>query len=665
MADRTHRVKFDITAENRAKAAFAALKSDMEGVQAAAGKLTGVLAGLGLAAAVGGGLVATLADIIKYRSALDDLADTTGDNVTTLDGLARAARVSGVEIGDLGNLLTKLAKNLGDSGDDGKAAAEALKAVGLSVDALRALRPSEAFLEVAKALDQYADGADKVRVAQALLGKEGAKSLPLLKDLAEIGELQGRVTAEQAAAAEKLEKETKKLAIAYEDGKSALASALIPEITRLISEMRTGIEIAGSFGEAIRLFGLGINPARSLGENIQAEMKRLEDVRQQRSEVYAFMRKDAIDAAEADALKRLKFLRQQEQDAALRLATAATLDARDLKARQKPAIDFKGTPEKKGNEFKELVQSLQSELARIDSNFSKEEELRLLLVTEKYRKLTDAERDRIVELGRLIDTRKQDQLVSELNAKDEKKSIEDQIALLRKKGEELRSASNEFAVLADPTLPILERLRRLGEVQKSEVPGVALDPEQADIAYFKLQQELLHVQQGVAAVNDEMRQGDDIARDLGLTFTSAFEDAIAGGKSLSEVLRGLAADVGKIITRKTITEPLGNAVSGLLKDFNVGGVFKDMFRADGGPVSAGGAYIVGERGPELFVPRSSGTIAPNGSFGGQTIVINGLDMRGASVEAVARLERFVAQLSGSIEARAVGGLRSAAMRGAV
>jgi phage-related minor tail protein len=35
------------------------------------------------------------------------------------------------------------------------------------------------------------------------------------------------------------------------------------------------------------------------------------------------------------------------------------------------------------------------------------------------------------------------------------------------------------------------------------------------------------------------------------------------------------------------------------------------FRAEGGPVSAGRAYIVGERGPELFVPRSSGTIEPN------------------------------------------------------
>lgn len=41
-------------------------------------------------------------------------------------------------------------------------------------------------------------------------------------------------------------------------------------------------------------------------------------------------------------------------------------------------------------------------------------------------------------------------------------------------------------------------------------------------------------------------------------------------------------------------------------------------RADGGPVARGGAYVVGERGPELFVPRQSGTIAPNPALAAPT-----------------------------------------------
>lgn len=41
-----------------------------------------------------------------------------------------------------------------------------------------------------------------------------------------------------------------------------------------------------------------------------------------------------------------------------------------------------------------------------------------------------------------------------------------------------------------------------------------------------------------------------------------------------------------------------------------------LFRADGGPVNARQPYIVGERGPELLVPRTSGTVIPNNMLGG-------------------------------------------------
>jgi len=45
-------------------------------------------------------------------------------------------------------------------------------------------------------------------------------------------------------------------------------------------------------------------------------------------------------------------------------------------------------------------------------------------------------------------------------------------------------------------------------------------------------------------------------------------------------------------------------------------------RASGGPVMGGGTYLVGERGPELFTPGSSGSITPNGAMGGNTITVN-------------------------------------------
>jgi len=58
-------------------------------------------------------------------------------------------------------------------------------------------------------------------------------------------------------------------------------------------------------------------------------------------------------------------------------------------------------------------------------------------------------------------------------------------------------------------------------------------------------------------------------------------------------------------------------------------------RAMGGPVAQGGSYIVGEKGPELFTPLSSGNITPNGSFGGNGGTIN-ITVTSADPNAVVR-----------------------------
>ena len=72
--------------------------------------------------------------------------------------------------------------------------------------------------------------------------------------------------------------------------------------------------------------------------------------------------------------------------------------------------------------------------------------------------------------------------------------------------------------------------------------------------------------------------------------------------------------------------------------FAGGGIFSGagpyQFRANGGPVTSGSPYIVGERGPELFVPGRSGTIVPNDKMGGgsSTNVVVNVDASGSKVE---------------------------------
>ena len=97
-------------------------------------------------------------------------------------------------------------------------------------------------------------------------------------------------------------------------------------------------------------------------------------------------------------------------------------------------------------------------------------------------------------------------------------------------------------------------------------------------------------------------------------------DAIMGVKSLGEVFKNIAseiiADLLRISIRRAIIAPLANSL------FPGGGSFLDGARAMGGPVLAGGRYLVGENGPEIFEPHGSGRIIPNhalqGMAGGST-----------------------------------------------
>jgi hypothetical protein len=73
----------------------------------------------------------------------------------------------------------------------------------------------------------------------------------------------------------------------------------------------------------------------------------------------------------------------------------------------------------------------------------------------------------------------------------------------------------------------------------------------------------------------------------------------------------------------------GNVGTGF--NFDVGAMIPG--RAKGGPVSGDQTYMVGERGPELFVPNRSGTIVANDKMGGSNVnVVVNVDAKGSSVE---------------------------------
>lgn len=112
--------------------------------------------------------------------------------------------------------------------------------------------------------------------------------------------------------------------------------------------------------------------------------------------------------------------------------------------------------------------------------------------------------------------------------------------------------------------------------------------------------------------------------------------ALLGAESFGQAMKRMVASVAHLIVQMQIARALEegfggggkaggpNFVSSLL---TAGKVLFGM-RAEGGPVSAGKPYVVGERGPELFVPGASGTIVPNGAAGNTNITVNVVGARG-------------------------------------
>ncbi len=100
-------------------------------------------------------------------------------------------------------------------------------------------------------------------------------------------------------------------------------------------------------------------------------------------------------------------------------------------------------------------------------------------------------------------------------------------------------------------------------------------------------------------LGDATERTSDTARELGLTFSSAFEDAVLRGEKLRDVLQGLVTDLSRLVLRRTVTEPLANLFGSLLGgssggSFDLGKALSTgfgLFSGGGGLKAANGAVL--------------------------------------------------------------------------
>lgn len=188
-----------------------------------------------------------------------------------------------------------------------------------------------------------------------------------------------------------------------------------------------------------------------------------------------------------------------------------------------------------------------------------------------------------------------------------------------------------------------DTLRNMAEVQRQQ------DQDHMDALKKHIEQQY----ELNTAVQQQRAFAEGIAGTLGQSLTSTFDLLIQGSQSwqqsLQQIASGVLVDIANQLIRIFVIEQAINSIRSFLTPFSPGtpigagggrlGRFGTLGpnygipqRAKGGSVMAGQGYLVGEKGPELFMPGRSGGIAPAGTFGGFGNVIVNVDASGSSVQ---------------------------------
>ena len=256
-------------------------------------------------------------------------------------------------------------------------------------------------------------------------------------------------------------------------------------------------------------------------------------------------------------------------------------------------------------------------------------------------------------------------------------------------GEEVRESFRENAKLLGELEKKLEKARgnaKRGiqrQIQEAEAQGrmlegrlQTLESEKLITAEKKKQNDELQKQEEQIKKNQDetdklkekmMAVGEEIESSI----KNNLRDAITGAKSFGEAMTNVLNRIRDKIIDAQIDKllggfgeafgggekkGLGGALGGIL-----GGVLGGLF-ASGGQPPVNKISVVGERGPELFVPRSAGTVIPNNQIGGESVTNNivvNVDASGTSVQGNdSDANQFGEQLAAAIQAEIINQKRS-------
>ena len=182
----------------------------------------------------------------------------------------------------------------------------------------------------------------------------------------------------------------------------------------------------------------------------------------------------------------------------------------------------------------------------------------------------------------------------------------------------IAAAERRLALLREQMIPIRERLdekiKENAELEKTN----------------KLKEESIEKDKKLKEALERQKEiFEQIGESISTGISDALTDAAMGAKTLGEAAVSVLQSIGRQLMQLGINTLLFNLFGG------ASGIFKNLptFAAGGRP-PAGRPSIVGEKGPEIFVPSTAGTVIPNDQIGGGVVnnVNISVDASGTNVQ---------------------------------
>ncbi len=205
-------------------------------------------------------------------------------------------------------------------------------------------------------------------------------------------------------------------------------------------------------------------------------------------------------------------------------------------------------------------------------------------------------------------------------------------------------------------IPVLKNL--LDNIMEVSRAFSGDDPEGLSLRARELKGEIGDT--GAGSLGRSLKLLADSFGELFKTFTDDGDEATDGMQQLADALISVANGINAVANAYSKAKSLGGTIVDWLTisrdggpkfaDSRFGQFFNYTNRATGGGVMANRPYMVGEFGPELFVPSGSGSIRPNGGNGGGTTIINlnGIVDAASARRSIERVLQTQSRVSGPI-----------------